>query len=117
MHQNSIKELPKLRNENYANIFNVYQDTNNHYFYNLLQTVEIPSNLPANYYYNYNIVYGDTWPFISYKNYKTPNLWWVITTTNNVSNPLEAVEPGTQIKILKSQYVSLILNQISLQIN
>jgi nucleoid-associated protein YgaU len=115
MNQNSIKELPKLRNENYANIFKVYQDKDNRYFYNLLQTVVIPSNLPIGYYDNYSVVYGDTWPFISYKVYDTPNLWWVIINTNNIQNPTAQLEPGTQLKILKSQYVSLILNEIKTQ--
>jgi LysM repeat protein len=116
MKQNLIEDLPRLRNDSYANIFNINLDNDNRYFYNLLQTVQIPSNLPASYYNTYNIVYGDTWPFISFKNYKTTNLWWVITKTNNIENPLEELQPGTQIKILRSQYVSLILNEIATQI-
>lgn len=113
MYQNNIEELPKLRNDNYANIFNVYQDEDSRYYYNLLQTVVIPANLPAGYYDNYSIVYGDTWPFVSYKVYNTPNLWWVIINTNNIINPTSSLEPGTQLKVLKPQYVSLILGQIS----
>lgn len=113
MYQNRIKELPRLRDENYANIFNVYQDKNERYFYNLLQTVVIPTNLPVNYFDYYNTVYSDTWPVISYKNYQTPNLWWVILKTNNILNPVAPIEPGTQLKILNSRFVSLILQQIS----
>lgn len=116
MYQNNISELPKLRNENYANIFNVYQDEDDRYYYNLLQTVVIPSNLPPGYYDDYNIVYGDTWPYISYKVYSTPNLWWVIASTNNILNPVEQLVPGTQLRILKPQYVSLILNEIKTQL-
>jgi nucleoid-associated protein YgaU len=115
MKQNLLKDLPRLRNDNYANIFNVYQDKDNYYFYNLLQTVEIPSSLPANYYTDYNIVYGDTWPLISHKSYQTTNLWWVIIKTNNILNPVEPLQPGTTLKILKPRYVSLILNQITTQ--
>jgi hypothetical protein len=117
MNQNNIEDLPKLRNDNYANIFNVYTDENERYFYNILQTVNIPSNLPENYYFEYNVVYGDSWSYISYKNYNTPNLWWVITKTNNIINPVEQPEPGTVLKILKQQLVTLILNEITTQIS
>ena len=115
MYQNSIKELPKLRNENYANIFNIYQDEDDRYFYNLLQTVAIPANLPVGYYDNYSAVYGDTWPYVSYKAYNTPNLWWVITSVNNIQDPTVQPQPGAQFKILKTQYVSFVLNEIKTQ--
>jgi hypothetical protein len=115
MYQNSIPELPKLRNENYENIFNLHTDKEGRYFYNLLQTVIVPDNLPAGYYEQYNVVYGDTWPLISYKNYQTPNLWWLIVSVNGIINPTEQPQTGTQIRILKSQFASLVINQISTQ--
>jgi len=115
MYQNTIPDLPKLQNENYENIFNIFADKDGFYYYNLLQTVIIPSDLPKGYYDNYNVLNGDTWPYISYKVYSTPNLWWLITAVNNIINPLEKLEPGTSLSILKTQYVSLILNQISTQ--
>jgi hypothetical protein len=115
MFQNTISDLPKLNNENYENIFNVYIDNNNYYFYNLLQTVVIPDSLPEGYYDVYDVMYGDTWPFISYKVYNTPNLWWVILSTNKIIDPTTQPTPGGQLKILKSNYVSQILSQISTQ--
>jgi nucleoid-associated protein YgaU len=115
MLQNSIKDLPRLKQENYENIFNVYTDKDNRYYYNLLQTVIIPDNLPNGYYQTYNAVYGDTWPFISYKNYDTPNLWWVITSVNNILDATKQPEPGTVLKILKPKAVSLVLNQLTTQ--
>ena len=113
MYQNDIKDLPPLKKTNYENIFNLYLDENDRYFYNLLQTVVIPTNLPEGYYDEYDVVYGDTWPFISYKSYNNPNAWWIIVDTNNVMDPTVQPTPGTKIKILKLQYVKLILNQIS----
>ena len=115
MKQNSIKDLPKLTSERYENIFNVYQDENGQYYYNLLQSVVIPNNLPAGYYDTYNVMYGDTWPYISYKNYNTPNLWWVILSVNNIIDPTSMPTPGTKIKVLKDQFVSNILSQIVTQ--
>lgn len=116
MNQNSINDLPKLKNYNYENIFSVYtDDESDKYFYNLLQTISIPNNLPEGYYDDYDVVYGDTWPFVSYKVYENPNLWWVITSVNNITNPTEQPKPGTTIKILKARFASLIISQITTQ--
>ena len=99
MKQNQIKDLKKLASENFENIFNVYQDQDGMYFYNLLQTVVFPQNLPANLFASYTIAYGETWPFISFKTLKSPNLWWIILLANNIQNPLEPLVNGTRIKI------------------
>jgi nucleoid-associated protein YgaU len=115
--QNRITSLPSLTDENYEQIFNVYQDSDGRYFYNLLQTVAIPTDLPPGYYTKYNVVYGDTWPYISYKNYNTPNLWWVITSSNNIIDPTSIPSPGTAILVLKPKIVSKILNQVASSVN
>ena len=115
MKQNSIKELPKLTSENYENIFNVFTDENGYYYYNLLQTISFPQNLPEGYFDEYNITYGDTWPFISYKAYNTPNVWWLILIANNIKNPIITLVPGTQIKIPKIQLVKIILAELLTQ--
>jgi hypothetical protein len=113
MYQNNIPDLPKLKRTSYENIFNVYVNEEGRYYYNLLQTVVIPKNLPDGYYTEYIVRYGDTWPFISYKMYKNPNLWWIITDTNNILDATIIPEPGSILKILKSESVTLILNQIT----
>jgi hypothetical protein len=115
MLQNEIENLPKLKNDDYANIFNVYTDNNGYYYYNLLQGVNIPANLPDGYYDLYPVTYGDTWPFISYKAYKTPNMWWLVIAANNIQDPTKQPEPGSTIKILKLQYASLVLAEINSQ--
>ena len=97
--QNDITALARLGIENMENIFNVYQDSNNMYYYNLLQTVVFPQNLPISLFSAYDVKYGDTWPFISFKAYQTPNLWWLILLANNIQNPMAPMVPGKQIKI------------------
>ncbi len=114
MYQNDIKELPRLKTENLENIFKVYQDVNDLYFYNLLQTVHFPQNLPDSYFIPYNITYGDTWPYISYKVYGDTRLWWIITIANNIINPIEKLEPSTVLKIPNIEVVSEILTQITI---
>lgn len=74
MKHNDISELEKLPLENLENIFNMYQDKQGMYFYNLLQTISIPQNLPETLFVSYTTKYGDTWPFISHKTLNSPNL-------------------------------------------
>jgi nucleoid-associated protein YgaU len=115
MYQNKIKTLPKLNTENFENIFQVYTDENSFYYYNLLQTVNIPQNLPPGYFDDYTVKHNDTWPLVSYKAYKTPNLWWVIVTINNIIDPTTQPEQGAIIRVLKPSLVRNILTEISNQ--
>lgn len=112
MKQKDIKELPKLNEEVLENIFTVHKDEDGMYYYNLLQTISFPEDLPLAFYDFYTIRYGDTWPLISYKNYQNPNLWWFLLLANGITNPLTSVIPGTQIKIPNESIVKEILKQI-----
>jgi len=112
MKQNQIKELPNLEIENFENIFNIYQNPDGTYFYNLLQTIVFPPNLPSNLFTYYTIVYGDTWPFISYKVFKTPNLWWLIMIANNLHNPIKKLINGNILKIPIVSVVREVLDQL-----
>ncbi len=116
MNQNKISDLPALKIENLENIFQVYTDENNRYFYNLLQTINIPLNLPKGYYIFHTTKYNETWPNISYKYYQTPNLWWIIVAANNILNPVIQPEPSSRIKIIKPEIVRNMLVEIYNQI-
>jgi hypothetical protein len=112
MKQRDIEELPKLKEELLENIFTVHQENDGMYFYNLLQTIEFPKDLPEAYFDFYNIKYGDTWPLISFKVYETPNLWWLILLANDIVNPLLPLEPGTILKIPNNLISREVLKQI-----
>lgn len=112
VYQNEIDELPRLRDENMENIFHVHQNEESQYFYNLLQTIQFPLNLPDSYFSTYNVTYGDTWPYISFKVYNNIRLWWVIVLANNIINPTKIPEPGTTLKIPTYSVVAEILTQI-----
>jgi nucleoid-associated protein YgaU len=114
MYQNAIPDLPNLSEEKYENIFSVVLDENNRYFYNLLQAVTLPDNLPSGFFNEYIIVPNDTLPYISYKVYKTINLWWVICIANNINDPTKPFEVGTKLKIPNNTIVRLIVQQIKL---
>jgi LysM repeat protein len=113
MYQNEISELPKLAEERYENIFNVYQDENDRYYYNLLETINFPQNLPDAFFTTYTVLPGDTFPYISYKLYKTIHVWWVITLANNITNPILPLEIGTILKIPSLNVIREIIRQIN----
>ena len=110
--QNQIKELTKLSYENFENLFNVYQTKDGIYYYNLLQNLVFPQTLPKSLFTSYTITYGDTWPYISFKTLKSPNLWWIILLVNGIRNPITTCEVGKEIKIPVDQVVKEVLSQI-----
>lgn len=115
MKQNNLSDINyKLSNQHYENIFNVYEDENLGYFYNLLKTVNFPKELRSDSYNIYIIQPNDTWPLISWKVYNTIFLWWCICATNNIQNPTKMPPPGTEIKILNELYLRNILNVLQL---
>ena len=112
MKQNQTKGLSILDSENYENIFNVYQNLDGMHYYNLLQTVVFPKHLPPGMFDSYAVGDGDTWPFISYKVYNTPNLWWLIILANDIDNPVLLPKPGTFLFIPSEGIVKAVLNEI-----
>lgn len=113
MYQNSIKGLPKLAAEKYENIFRVYLDEDNRYFYNLLEAINLPTNLPAGFFREYSVEPNDTLPFISYKTYNTVDLWWLICISNNIQNPIKKIPTGTKLKIPVPNFAQIILETIN----
>lgn len=114
--QNQLSDVSySLSPQQYENIFNVYSDSDIGYFYNLLKTVNFPSDLSSDVYDIYVIEPTDTWPLISWKMYNSIFLWWVLCSVNNISNPLKFPSPGTEIKIIKTRYLQTILNNIRIE--
>lgn len=112
--QNDIDELPRIESFRYENLFNIYQNDEDQYFYNILAKVNFPENLDESYYDTYTIPNSDM-PFtlISYKLYGTILLWWLICSVNKIQNPTYFLKAGTQIKVLKPALVSAVIQQIN----
>lgn len=114
--QNNISTLPTLSLLKLENLFNVYNN-GEYYFYNLLGTVNIPEQLDTNTYINYTVPMDNMpWTLISYRVYNTIDLWWLICSTNKISNPTNFPKAGTILKILTPEYVASILQAIK-QVN
>lgn len=118
MNQNSFPDLPKLTSlYRYENFFNVYTDNDDNYFYNLLRGINIFPAKDSSVEDEYITKFNDTWYLISYNYYKTMDLWWLVCEYNQIKDPTKLPEVGTKIKLLKSEYVWPVIQQLNLQIN
>lgn len=115
MKQNDITDITyTLSPQQYENIFNVYEAADVGYIYNLLRTINFPTDINSDVYNTYIIEPLDTWPLISWKLYNSIFLWWSICSLNNITNPLDMPVAGTEIKVLKPMYLQNILNSIKM---
>ena len=116
--QNNIPDLPKLSVYRYENFLNIYNDKKSDMkFYNLLRNINVFSSENSAIEDSYTIQYKDSWAYISHKIYGTIELWWLICAYNQIENPLNVLEAGSKIKILKPEYVYPVLSEIKTQIN
>ncbi len=113
--QNSVSDLPDLNDYSFENIFNMYKDDGIFYAYNIIKTVKIPPDL-HNDVFDYIQITGDIpWTTISFNEYGTIRLWWLLCVANKILNPVKLPEPGTVIKVIRPQYVRYILDEMKNQ--
>jgi hypothetical protein len=102
----------------FENFFKVYQDSDTgNFFYNILKNVSV---FPANdksIEDEYIVKPDDTWVYISYKQYNTIDLWWLVMEYNRINNPTIFPEVGTTLKLLKSGYVYSVISELNRQFN
>jgi len=115
-YQNQINELPTLSDLRYENIFKVYKTELNHYYYNILNTISLPSDIDSNTYYTINYNSKTPWTVISYNAYGTTDLWWLIIIVNQITNPIKVPSNLTKLKIIKPEYVRSIIMEIQAQL-
>jgi hypothetical protein len=66
-------------------------------------------------FYNiYEVGFEEWFDNIAVKFYSTPDLWWVIAAYNKYENPFEDLTPGTNIKILKKNYIYTLLRDLDI---
>jgi hypothetical protein len=107
-----IKEKAEdITSENYENIFNIYTDENEFYYYNLLKKVDFPEDLDSEVYDYYETKSIDTYPNIAFNFYKSVKLWWIICAANQIDDPTKQPTAGTLLKIIKPYYIKNILTK------
>jgi hypothetical protein len=117
MKHNNIADIKisQLKPQQFENLFNVYENEDGLYFYNILKTVNFPQDLNPLFFQRYTIKPKDTWPNISWKMYKNVKLGWLLCSLNGVQDPLKPLKPGDLIKVLAPDYVKEVLAQIRIK--
>lgn len=111
--QNSIPYLSQLNSFRYERIFKLFKTEQNQYYYNLLQSLYLPDNIDDTAVYFMHVQESMPWTTVSFKAYGNIELWWLIMLVNKIYNPLQSVNVGTVLKIVKPEYVASILQEIS----
>jgi len=118
-YQNDIPELDVLDNSRYENLFRVYNvedSPKNFYYYNITKGVKIdPDNIDPAYIYNITIDRDVPWTTLSYKLYNTIYLWWIIKIINPDTD-LFIVKSGTELKLIRPEFIDQVLELIQSQI-
>lgn len=104
----------RLSNVSYLKLFNLLKDTDGTKYMNIWRSYELNAEVTDEsvYYISYEVSDDDWWDNISYYYYETPFLWWIIALMNDVQNPFEELEAGTNIKILREEYLYQLIKEI-----
>jgi hypothetical protein len=106
-----------LSNSSEINLFPImYDRAANEHFLNIFRCYVLNDTVQNNilFYLTHEVSDSDWLDTISDKYYGTPTLWWVIAMINNMTNPFEGLEPGTNLKILKSEYIYQVLREMEI---
>jgi hypothetical protein len=113
--QNDIDDLEQLGPGRYENIFRVYSKGEK-YIYNLLRRVDIDLSTadPATF-LELPLKTEAPWTNISYQLYGTIDLWWLVYICNKdiIRDPLQLIPGGTKLRVIKTEKLQTILNEIS----
>ena len=113
-YQKNILSLPKLNEYQYENFMKMYLTEDNQYYYNLQSfSIYFLDELDTTTYYEIQLNKQMPWTSISYNEYRTIELWWLILLVNKIYNPLEFPKAGTKLKILFPQYVRTVLTKLN----
>jgi len=118
MNRQDLTDLPPISLYSYENFLNVYKDSDNGYnFYNLLRSVNIMPTNNNTVEDEYITTFSDTWISIAYKHYNTLDLWWLVCVYNQIVDATKRPKPGTTLKLLKKEYVGVVLSELTKQVN
>ena len=96
----------------FEHFFNVYQDDQKYFKYNLNSTVYFDSKNAKM--LEYVVKYDSHWTLISYNIYKTTRLAWLLMKLNDVkpTQVFDLIRAGTTVKYLSTEQVQKIIEAI-----
>ena len=117
LRQSKIPALPTISKDRYENIFNVYKTSkgeSSYFFYNINKKVNIDlNNVDPNVFKYIKISQRIPWTTVSYREYSTMHLWWLILAVNGKRNPIIAPQLGEVIRLIKAPFINSILDQLN----
>lgn len=104
----------ELSNTSILNLFNIMEDSDKIKFLNIFKPYMINTDILADtlYYLTYEVEDIDWYDQIAYNIYNDEYLWWIVAMTNNVINPFEELDSSLNLKVLKEQFVPMIIREI-----
>lgn len=104
----------KISNNSQLKLFNILRDHDTTKFINIWRSFSLNDDATTNilYYDTYEVGSDAWWDNISYDIYGTPELWWVVAMMNDVVNPFEELEEGSNIKYLREDYLYVLFKDI-----
>lgn len=106
-----------LSNSSEINLFPIMYDVaNNEYFLNIFRAYIVNTDIQSNilFYSTHEVSDSDWLDTIANTYYGTSYLWWLVALMNNFNNPFEDLEPGSNLKILKNEYVYQLLKEMQI---
>jgi hypothetical protein len=104
----------RLSSVSYLKLFNMLQDSDNTKYLNIWKSFTLNEDVTDDtvFYETYEVSNDDWWDNIAYYYYESPGLWWIIAMMNDIVNPFEELEPGSNIKILKDRYLYQLIKEM-----
>ena len=111
----SLLKLDSKSEYKLERVFSVYKQYGGKYFYyDLLNTINFPTDVDENTYTTYYTQADEPWTMISYKHYKRIDLWWLIACANNIYDTFTPLDAGTKLMIMKPEVVRIVIDEIKL---
>ena len=104
----------KVEDTSQLKLFNILSDHDTTMFMNIWRTFSLneDTSIDVMFYDTYEVGSDAWWDNISQDIYGTPNLWWIVALMNNVVNPFEELEEGSNIKYLRGEYLYVLFKDI-----
>lgn len=103
-----------LSTPSFLNLLPIELDENGDYILNIFRFYSIYDSIKNDvvYFNTYEADEDDWWENIAYDVYNNVDLWWVTCMMNDVINPFEEIEPGKNLKILKTEAIPNLIREI-----
>lgn len=82
----------------------IKESYSNQTYMNIWRSIKL-NNIDITLFITHEIDYSDWWDTIAVQYYDNSKLWWVLPEINKIENPFEMPEAGTNIRVLREEYL------------